>query len=371
MVKTHHNKELSKLYFNPNLPSAFSTPRKLWEVARKEIPDLTLAEVKHWFTTKEVPSRFQQAKKKFKRAVFTTSKANHQWLADLADIGNLKHHNHNFRYLLVVQDLFSRKILGLAALRNKQSKQVAEAFQKILDQQGVAPKIFFTDSGTEFFGEMNKIYEKYNIKHLTSNDFTQKAAPTERAILTLKQRLYKIMAAEKTFIWTDKLDLLLKAFNNSVNRTLGMTPNQAILPKNRSLVFYRSVILPTTKITSLKPPQSVYRIGQIVRILLQQPFGKSYVGNYSQVLYKVYKKALKGGVFVYYLNELLTEEPVTGSFYAEELQPVTLKKDPAKIISKIHSFRLKDHVEEVQVTYANDPQHRRRWVPYSDLIGYS
>ena len=149
--------------------------------------------------------------------------------------------------MLVVQDLFSRKILGLFALKTKESKKVAEAFQKILDQQGIAPKIFFTDSGTEFFGEMNKIYEKYNIKHLTSNDFTQKAAPTERAILTLKQRLYKILAAEKTFVWTDKLDLLLKAFNNSVNRTLGITPNEATLPQNQSLVFYRSVTLPSTQ----------------------------------------------------------------------------------------------------------------------------
>ena len=291
-----------------------------------------------------------------------------QWLADLADLGNLSRHNQQFRYILVVQDLFSRRLLGLVALKRKLSKVVAQALDEVIQKVGKAPKVFYTDSGLEFSGEMKRIYEKYNIKHATTNDFVQKAAPTERAILVVKQRLFKAMAANKTFRWTDKLDDVLKAYNETYNRSLQMTPNEAAKTENKHNVFFNTAVKPEIeKLQATLPQPFLYSIGQVVRVQMQQPFGKSYVGNYSQVLYTIYNRELKGGVPVYHLKELLTQESLRGSFYTQELQRVTLQPVPSENkIERIHSFRMVDNVEQVLVSYKDRKQ--KQWINYSDLL---
>lgn len=359
---------LSKTYHSPDTPYGYSTPVKLWKHVRKTVPTLTLSQVKYWFTTQDVPSRFQQAHKTFPRASFITRDVHVQWLADLADLGNLKRYNNNFRYLFVVQDLFSRQLLGLVALKRKLSKNVADALNAMIHNIGKSPKVFYTDSGTEFAGHCNVVYEKYNIEHATTNDFVQKAAPTERAILVIKQRLYKMMAAEKSFKWTDKLESVLKAYNTSYNRNLGMTPTEASLRENKHKVFYNTAIKPQIEKMSFSAKPYKYKLGQVVRVQIQQPFGKSYVGNYSQVLYTITNRELKGGVPVYHLAELLTKESLRGSFYSEELQPVSVldTQRSGKKVQKIHSFRMVDNTEQVLVNY--EGEKTKVWVNYTDLI---
>ena len=358
---------LHKLYYSPQSPSGFSRPVVLWREARKHLPTITLQQVRNWYRGQDVPSRFQQAKHHFPRSIFVTRAVNIQWLADLADLGNLMHYNKKFRYILVVQDLFSRRLLGLVALKRKLSQEVAQALQQIIDGVGQAPHIFFTDQGWEFFGDCKNIYNKYNIKHVTTNDFTQKAAPVERAILVLKQRLYKVMNSQKSLQWTDKLTDIMTAFNNSYNRTLGMTPAEAALPKNQIQVFKNSVA--DRELEQLSLHHSFrFPIGSLVRILKEQPFGKSYVGNYSQVVYRIRDHKMKGGLPTYSLEEFLTGEPLRGIFYEQELTPITLKnQQPKKKPEKIHSFRLKDNREQVLVSYPDGSG--KVWVDYSELLG--
>ena len=356
---------LHKLYYSPQSPAGFSRPAVLWKEARKHMPTITLRQVRQWYRGQDVPSRFQQAKHHFPRSIFVTRAVHVQWLGDLADLGNLMTYNKNYRYILVVQDLFSRRLLGLVALKRKLSQEVAEALQKIIDGVGQAPRIFFTDQGREFFGECQKVYAKYKIKHVTTNDFTQKAAPVERAILAVKQRLYKVMNSQKTLVWTDKLTDIMTAYNNSYNRTLGMTPAEAALPKNQIQVYQNSVA--RRELDQWAPHPFRLPIGSLVRILKEQPFGKSYVGNYSQVVYRIRERQMKGGLGTYGLEEFLTGEPLRGIFYEQELTPIKILHQPKKKPDKIHSFRLKDNREQVLVSYPDHPG--KVWVDYSDLLG--
>ena len=358
---------LSKLYYSPASATGYSRPVILWREAKKHIPKLTLKQVQEWYWGQDVPSRFQQAKKHFNRSLFVTRSVNVQWLADLADFGNLTRYNNNYRYLLVVQDLFSRKLVGLVALKRKLSQEVAQALQHIIKEVGHVPQVFYTDQGREFFGECQKLYSKYNIEHATTNDITQKAAPVERAILVVKQRLYKIMNSQNTLKWTDKLNDVMTAYNNSYNRTLGMSPMHAGLPKNQNEVFRRSVAQRELQMMQENPLQKFqFHVGTTVRILKDQPFGKSYVGNYSQVVYTISKQEIKGGVPVYALKEFLTGEPLQGIFYEQELTPVKVK-EPKERPKKIHSFRLFDNKEQVQVSYHD--KEGKFWVDYSKLLG--
>ena len=360
-------------YYQLQSPSGYSTPRKLWRQLHKSHPNISLSKVKQWYSTQEVPSRFAQAKKRYPRSVFITSGQHVQWLADLADLPSLARYNKGYRYILVVQDLFTRRLLGLTGLKTKTSKEVANALQSIISSLQVSPKVFFTDKGGEFKGAVNAVYHKYGIEHVTSKDISQKAAPTERLIHFIKTKLFKDMAAKNTNYWLDKLDAVITAVNSDYSRTLGMSRNEAALPENKAKVYLKTVIQPEMKNMTLRKGKDEfqYKVGDIVRILMDQPFGKSYLGNYSQVLYTVKDHKFRGGVPVYFLQELLTKEPIEGSFYEQEIKKVILPTNqaPVKNIENIYSFRMMDNKEQVQVSYPG--MKGKHWINYSDLINYA
>ena len=251
----------------------------------------------------------------------------------------------------------------------QKSKTAAET-SKFLDKifQVRAPKKFLTDKGGEFLGACKVVYSKYSIHHYTTNDVTQKVAPVERAILVVKQRLFKMMAVDKNFVWTDKLEPIIKAYNKSYNRNLGMDPHCAEKPKNRAKVFHNSILKRINK----RPinPKFQFNVGQVVRILKDQTHGKSYTGNYSNMLYKIVKRDLKSRIPVYYLRELLTDEEIKGIFYTAELKPVNIDEAKLPEVEAIHGIRLDNEEEQVQVSFKTEPK-KRQWVMYDNLIPYS
>jgi hypothetical protein len=356
-------KVLREIYYQPVSPSGYTSQKKLYKAAKKRLPELTLNQVKSWWETQRIPSRFSQAKKKFTRSTFAVPYADHTYGADLADFTNLARFNDGYKWMNVVQDLFSRKLKALIAQKTKTAKETAKGLD-ILFSKEPPKKKFLTDMGKEYEGECKTVYQKYGIKHYTTSDNVQKVAIVERAILVIKQRLYKIMAAEHTWRWIDKLDDVLKAYNASYNRRLKMTPSEAEQKQNESVVAYNTF----GKIHHFIPYQ--FKVGDVVRILKNQPFQKSYTGNFSNVLFKIYKREKKvGGVPMYYLKELLTKELIIGGFYAQELKKVKIDEDKLPNISRIHGTRLDKDQEEVLVSYPGVPG--RKWVLYDSLIPYS
>ena len=332
------------------------------------MPDLTRQQVAEYWGSQKIPSRFAKAKRKFPRAVFMSHYAHEIWLGDLADFSKLAKFNRNYKWLLVVQDLFSRKCLGLIAQKRKTGQDTAAALRELINREGKTPKKFLTDKGGEFKGECNTVYRENGIQHYTTNDVTQKVAPVERLILTVKQRLYKIMAAQESWTWIDKMEEILNSYNKSTNRSLGMTPLEAELIENQKKVFDNTVTKKEDERRALMKEDYKYGIGQTVRIQKDQTFAKSYTGNYSNIVYVIYERGIIGGARVYKLQELLTAEPVIGTFYANELQPVYLEVSTLPKIEKIHGIRYDLDQEQVLVSY---PNQKREWLFYDNLIPYT
>ena len=78
------------------------------------------------------------------------------------------------------------------------------------------------------------------------------------------------MQWEDTWKWTNLLGDVEQALNNSVNSRLGLTPNEASERKNRSAIFYKSAIEPMKAGLAYK-----FKVGDIVRILTDEPYRKS------------------------------------------------------------------------------------------------
>jgi len=350
---------LAQLYYELDEPQGYSSQYKLYKAAKKLDSKITLKDVKSWWATQNIPTRFSLAKTKFPRTTFVTRRANHTWLADLADFSKLYRENKGYKWMLIVQDLFSRKIKALVAQKNKTAKETSLSLDKIFSDE--KPKKFLTDQGGEFLGSCKEIYQKHNIHHHTTNDVTQKVAPVERALLVVKQRLFKALAKENTWTWIDKLQSILRAYNRSYNRTLGMTPLQAERRENQSRVFFNTVTRPTTKKLLLRL-KFKFPIGQIVRILKDELHAKSYLGRFSDVLYQIYDRKFHTGVPIYYLKELLSGEKVIGIFYQQELIPVTIDPKTLPKIDKIHQMRSDRGREQVLVTLAGE--NKKRWIDY-------
>ncbi len=128
---------------------------RLWKVARKKSPKLTLRQVNDWFHSLAVPTRFRQAQHAFPWSKFIVGSQDSVWGADLIQLTrpDLKRANRNYAWILIVTDLFSRKIETLVAMKNKTSRETAEALASVFsDHQGSPPNILFTDKGKEFLG---------------------------------------------------------------------------------------------------------------------------------------------------------------------------------------------------------------------------
>ncbi len=76
---------------------------------------------------------------------------------------------------------------------------------------------------------------------------------------------------------------------------------------------------------------------------------------------------MKSFLPIYYLEELLSKEPVEGIFYESEMQPVMVSGSLPKIAA-IHGFRRDDmNREQVSVSYLDSPK-KKNWIFYNDLI---
>ena len=289
-------------------------------------------------------------------------------MADLADFQKLASKNQRYKWMLVIQDMFSRKIEKIAAQKRKTAVETAGTLDVVFSDARVVPDKLLTDKGGEFFGSCKEVYKEYDVHHYTTNDVTQKVAPLERSLRTLKQRLFRMMAAEGSWVWIDKLDSLKEVFNASPNRDIGMTPNEAEKPENAARVYYNSVTRPEQQKLK-KQLQFEYDVGQIVRVLDDRTFGKAYLGRFSSKLYEIHARNFMTGVPVYHLNDLLTREPIIGSWYQEELQPVNIDRQDLPKIEHIYQTRWDAYgQEEVQVKF--EGPGRKVWVKYDDLIPY-
>ena len=84
--------------------------------------------------------------------------------SDLADFTEkIAKHNNGFRYVVILMDIFSRKV-SLTAVRRKTCSKIAKILDEYLKNSTYQYSKFFADEGAEYTGKaVQKIYNKYNI----------------------------------------------------------------------------------------------------------------------------------------------------------------------------------------------------------------
>ena len=115
-------------------------------------------------------------------------------------------------------DLFS-KYAWVVPLKDKNGLTIVNAFQSILDSSERKPNKIWVDQGSEFYNSSFKKWLKDNDIRMYSTYNEGKSVLAERFIRTLKNKIYRHMAAVSKIVYADVLDDIIDKYNNTYHRT--------------------------------------------------------------------------------------------------------------------------------------------------------
>ena len=312
---------LNKVYFDINSSASYAGANKVYREAKRLIPKLKYADVKEFLEGQSTHTMYKPQRKRFKRLATIPSGLNSDWQCDLAIMDMLSKNNDGYKYMLVCVDVLSRKMY-VAPVKSKSPKQMIPAFNAIFSK--AKPLKLYSDRGLEFQAkEMLKFFQDQDIvKHVV---YTRNihAGIVERANRTIKERLYRYFHKHKTHRWVDVIDKIINNINNSVNRTIGMTPNQVTL-KN-SQILYKELY---GDAYSAQEPK--FNVGDVVRIVKDKGvFGKGYHPSYSRELFRI--RVAKHTRPPHYKLQDMEGADIMGVYYEPELSLVRLNIGDQKL----------------------------------------
>ena len=140
-----------------------------------------------------------------------------------------------------------------------------------------------------------------------------KSVIAERFIRTLRNKIYKYMTSTSKNVYNDKLDDIVKKYNNTYHTSFKMKPVDV---KDNTYIDFKKEV-------NDKDPK--FKIGDHVRISkYKNIFAKGYMPNWSEEIFIIGK--IKNTVpWTYVLNDLNGEE-IIGTFYEKELQATNQQK---------------------------------------------
>ena len=125
-----------------------------------------------------------------------------------------------FRFLLCAIDIYS-KYAWVVPLKDKKSTNTV---QNILDESGHKPSKIWVDKGSEFFNISMKSWLENNNTGMCSTHNEGKSVVTERFIRTLNKRIHKCIISISKTVYIDKLDDIVKKYNNIYDSTSKIKP---------------------------------------------------------------------------------------------------------------------------------------------------
>ena len=116
---------------------------------------------------------------------FNASKPNEKWVSDFTNISSCKKRYH----ILIILDLYSRKIVGYQIAENQNAEILCSCFKKTFKNRG-CPKelIFHSDNGKEYTStKFINLLKRSNVKQ----SFSRKGTPLDNAVIEALNKTIK------------------------------------------------------------------------------------------------------------------------------------------------------------------------------------
>jgi transposase InsO family protein len=304
---------------------------------------------KTWLSSQDAYTLHKPVRKIFPRRKTFAKGIGDLYQADLVDMQNLSRYNDGYRYILTCIDVFSKRAFAIP-LKDKRGASVTKAFETIFAE--TTPTMLQTDRGTEFLNvEVQKLFRDRKINHYWSLNDDIKSAVVERFNRTLKTRMFRYFTHRNSNKWVDVLSDLIKAYNSSYHRTIGMAPDD-VTSTNENEIAKR--MYPDKPKLVWK-----YNVGDRVRISkYKNIFEKGYLKNWSDEMYVIFDRYPTFPV-TYGLRDLGDEE-IKGKFYEQEIQLVS-KTDDVYIVEKVLKTRKRNGIVESLIQWRGYPSKFNSW----------
>ena len=175
-----------------------------------------------------------------------------------------------------------------------------------------------------------------------------KSVIAERFIGALKTKIYKYMRAISKNVYINKLDDIVKEYNNKYHTSIKMKPVDV---KDKTYINVK-------KETNDKNPK--FKVGDHVRVSkYKNIFAKGYMTNWSEKIFVIRK--IKNTVpWTYVINDLNGEE-IFGTFYEQELQGT--RQNEYRIENVI-----KKKVDKLYVKWKGYNSSFNSWIDKKDIV---
>ena len=196
-------------------------------------------------------------------------------------------------------DIFS-KYAWVIPLKDKGISTV-NTFQKILNDSKRKPIKIWVDKRSEFYNNSFTKWLQDNAIVMYSTNNERKSVIAERFIRTLKTKIYKYMTSISRNVYIDKLDDIVKEYNNTYHTSIKM---KSVDVKDNTYIDFKKEI-------NNKDPK--FKVGDQVRISkYKNIFARGYMPNWSEEIFAI-KKINNTVPWTYVINDLNGEE-VIGTF---------------------------------------------------------
>ena len=290
---TKYDGLIKKIYYDP---AGFGTVQETYKEVKKLDSTIKVADVKDWY------ERNIDRKTQLRGFNSYISKGpRDEYEVDLFDVRYLKEMAHGYGYGFLAIDNFT-KYMWVIPIENKFTPEIIRAMGEIIKVMGKPKKIYSDDEpGMDKSIEFPKWLKEHNIIQIVTRSHANTA---ERAIRTFKDLLTRRIESkeiEPGEVWyNDNIlyAILLKYNLRMVNRTIGLTPNEATKSKNEAHV---RAMLELNAIRKRKYPE--IKVGDRVKIYKKKKtFEKERISVWTELSYEVEDIKDEKGQEFYFLS---------------------------------------------------------------------
>ncbi len=311
----------------------------------------------------------RKSQKTFPRRKFMVHGVGQVWQADL---GIMYPYSDYIGFLLCI-DLFSHAIF-CKLLRGKDRLSTKLAFEEIFTESKLVPRKLETDQGQEFIS--NKQYFSQKGIFFKIKTGRHKASYAERAIQTVKHRLYRLLRTLLTKDWPKYLPQIVKAINNSKSDAIGgLRPADIKSPMDDPKVD-EAIGIPTD--VSFKDQVRNQKTYEKNSKNLQKgdfvfaEFGPSaFAKGFDSPNYQIYEisRVDAGKQPPLYSLIDLHKDKVPGNFYANQLTKTEAPADGTTFrIEEVLGERVRKNKVERLVKFLHYPRKFNKWLPLENFV---
>lgn len=226
---------------------------------------------------------------------------------------------------------------------------------------------------------MTAFVKKKGIRLIYAQNET-KSNYSERAVQTIKNRLYRMFTQKNNYKWVDSLPRVTENINKTPSRPLNERAPADVHSDNEDEVRLDQYLVRTG--TSIKPKKLhiktkknvrrnrspyKFKIEDTVRLTqVKSTFQREFHQKWTDEIFKIKHRILRQNIPSYKLTDFNGED-ITGSFYEQELQRVDVLKDDVWRIEKVISEKKIRGVPHSLVKWEGWGSRYNSYIPSKDV----